>query len=596
MASKRTIIFKKFSRSLKKIKQFSPMFSVTLNKYLAKNLDLIEIRSDQFIFKKSFYQMFVDEVGIDIDNTKTENLYYKNFKRLKRFGLIHKSSSDYPKGKSFVSINPNDMCLLSDDFDKMDIFCSGRKYVIDKMQKGDIRYLYIYLRFFYVDPIQKAVLSKLTWNDVFIIDEIDKVILYTTKKTFLSEESSVYRLITLDENASIQIINISKTNDIKTEKIFDDVLGCEKFVKEFQSEHLEGLKINSIKNLNKTYYIFHSSALETTLNFRTLQTVELTLKEIDTLFPGTVPRLLMEKEEQRIFETFNKRKDIVHDEVEYSLHTDILDLEALVTILRHKKKIIRALIDEAILELETYKQMHDSMHAQLIYNYIIYLLYRLKSHGSDKIKHSTFKNNVWILNNYIFRSIENLEEIKDYEVSQITLRLENLKLDSQKTSIGILRRFFRHHELNSNFKIDVDMVYYPKSMIFDFEIDEILLEIEKRYRQKNNLVKIGKNHKYNILVQQMIILFGYYFGLRRNEIRSRRKKDFILHTNVFYIDINSFGFKKIPGLSLKTSNAKRRVKAIITNTYPKQRLSLSTLPRISSYPKKWQVQYVPCPM
>jgi integrase len=248
------------------------------------------------------------------------------------------------------------------------------------------------------------------------------------------------------------------------------------------------------------------------------------------------------------------------------MYIDIMDLEALVTILRYKKKITSTLIGEAILELEVYKQMHDSMHAQLIYDYIIYLLHRLKSSGSNKIKHKTFKNNVWILNNYIFRCIENLEEIRDYEISKITLRLENLKLNSQKTSIGILRRFFKYHELNSNFKINVDMVYYPKSMIFDFEIDKILLEIEKNYRQKNNLVKVGKNHKYNILAQQMIILFGYYFGLRRNEIRSRRKKDFIFHQNIFYVDINSLGFKKIQGLSMKTSSAKRRVGAIITHT------------------------------
>ena len=565
MASKRIIIFKKFSNSLKKNKKFSPTFSVTLNKYILENLDSIEIRSDQFIFKKSFYQMFLEKVNIDIDNTKTENLYYKNFKRLKRFSLIHKTSSDYPKSKSFISINPNDMCLVGDDFDKMDIFCISRKYVIGKMQEEDMRYLYIYLRFFHIDPMLQAVLSKLTWNEVFAIDKIGRVILYTMKKTFISEESSVYRLIMLDETASAHIINMRRNKDVKTEKIFDDIIEYEKFVKKFQSEHLAGLKINSIKNLNKSYYIFNSSPLETTLNFRTLQTVELTLKEIDTMFPGTVPPHLMGKEEQRIFETFNKRKDMVYEEVDFSLHTDLLDLESLVGVLHHKGKLTKAIIDEAILELETYKQLHDAIHAQLIYDYIIHLLIRLKSQGVGKIKHKTFQNNVWILNNYIFRAIENLEEIRDYEISHITLRLDNLKLNSQKTSIGILRRFFKYHELNSNFKIDVDIVYYPKSMIFDFEIDEILLEIEKRYKQKNTLYKISKIHRYSILVQQMIILFGYYFGLRRNEIRTRRKKDFILHPTVSYVDVNSLGFKKIPGLSLKTSSAKRRVMAVITN-------------------------------
>jgi hypothetical protein len=110
MASKKDIIFNKFSSTLKKIKQFSPTFSITLTKYISKNLDLIEIYSDQFVFNKTFYQMFTEVVDINIDNTKTENLYYKNFKRLKRFGLIHKSSSDYPKGKNLVSINPNDIC------------------------------------------------------------------------------------------------------------------------------------------------------------------------------------------------------------------------------------------------------------------------------------------------------------------------------------------------------------------------------------------------------------------------------------------------------------------------------------------------------
>jgi len=560
MASKKTKVLKKFLSDIKTIKQLSPTFTVTLKKYLQENIDSLEIRSDQFIFNKSFYKLFVECVNIDINNTKTENLFYINFKRLKRFGLIHPASSNYPKGKSIVSINPNNICLIDDNFDKMDMFIKARQYVMNKMKDGDIGYLYLYLKFFHAEPLAEAVLSKLIWSDVIVISDIEKVVLYTVRKTFISEKSSVYKLIVLDEYASKQIISTQLSiKNSQNEKIFYDLHSYEKLVHEFRSKYLNGLTINSIKMLNKSYHIFNSSPLQASFGFHALQTVELTLKEIETLFPGTVPTMLMIQEEKRISDTFSKKKDIENKEIDFSLHTDILDLESLVKILRHKKNITVGLVDEAIEELEKYKEIHKSKHAELIYDYIVYLLLRLKSKGSNKIGHRTLKNNVWILNNYIFRSVENLEDMKDYEISEITQRLDNLKLNSQKTTIGILRRFFEYHELKSNFKIDVNMVYYPKSMIFDFELDNILKEIDN--------LQFSRQKKYNRLLLKVFVLIAYYFGLRKNEIRHMRVKDIIFHPDKIYIDVNSLGFKNF---SLKTSNSRRRVEAVIKNSGHKQ--------------------------
>jgi len=80
MASSKKNILKNYIEGCKGEKQLSSIFVVVLNKYLINNLEMVKIRSDRFWFDQKFYAHFIEVVGVDIDNTKSENNYYKNFK------------------------------------------------------------------------------------------------------------------------------------------------------------------------------------------------------------------------------------------------------------------------------------------------------------------------------------------------------------------------------------------------------------------------------------------------------------------------------------------------------------------------------------
>jgi integrase len=111
-----------------------------------------------------------------------------------------------------------------------------------------------------------------------------------------------------------------------------------------------------------------------------------------------------------------------------------------------------------------------------------------------------------------------------------------------------------------------------KSLVFKEEIDFILdlikeyFEFEAKKRDKKYL----KFYKFLTLQFQAYIIFGFYTGLRLNELRTRTHSDIIeepfyiydsrITKNVFSINVNKKGLKGIQKInSFKSSNATRRV-------------------------------------
>ncbi len=110
-------------------------------------------------------------------------------------------------------------------------------------------------------------------------------------------------------------------------------------------------------------------------------------------------------------------------------------------------------------------------------------------------------------------------------------------------------------------------------MVMYKEID-LILEIGLRnlYKKKHAISRVSAYHEFDILQQKILVLCGFYFGLRRNELRTRLIEDIYYYDDTVYIDVNEKGLKK-EKLTLKTSSAKRRVKSKIKN---KKHLALIT--------------------
>ena len=112
MSEKIEQILTNFKDEAKKHTAFEKNFIVRLIKIIEKNKDSMTIVNNKFKFDTIFFSNFIK----DIDKNKDDNYYYKNFNRLKKFNIIHKSSSYFPKNLSLISINPNQISLLIDNF------------------------------------------------------------------------------------------------------------------------------------------------------------------------------------------------------------------------------------------------------------------------------------------------------------------------------------------------------------------------------------------------------------------------------------------------------------------------------------------------
>ena len=99
MSEKIEQILTNFKDEAKKHKTFEKNFIVRLIKIIEKNKDSMTIVNNKFKFDTIFFSNFIK----DIDKNKDDNYYYKNFNRLKKFNIIHKSSSYFPKNKKEYS-------------------------------------------------------------------------------------------------------------------------------------------------------------------------------------------------------------------------------------------------------------------------------------------------------------------------------------------------------------------------------------------------------------------------------------------------------------------------------------------------------------
>ena len=89
--------------------------------------------------------------------------------------------------------------------------------------------------------------------------------------------------------------------------------------------------------------------------------------------------------------------------------------------------------------------------------------------------------------------------------------------------------------------------------------------IENDFNKNNDIKRLGKIKKFEILQKKATLLLAFYSGLRKNELRTRLLDDVTLFDNKLVIDVNYKGLAKI-NLKLKTRSAKRRVEVFINNT------------------------------
>lgn len=533
--------------------------------FISNNSSSMKVIAKKYKFDIDFYKLFIKEVLNDHPGTSIdESRYYKNFKRLKKFKLIHKSSAySFSKSLSLISINPNHVSLLTYEFEKIDLFVKQRKNIIEKISLNNqyvLYYVYIYLRCFTIRPLSKYELGSILQEHTIILNK-SLVAQYFNINKVLGLDS-MYHLYVYDWNISNAMNKLNFTKGC----LFEDIEKYEKEFLKYKKNFLDNIHMQQLKYINRNYYLFQNSPLYVSIYSGMVQSVSLSLLELNKLFPNTITVDLLNKEEQ-LLKSVLKKNYIERDEdevVEIKVMpedlisgVEISEIDELSEFLSDKRNFFNQKeINKVISGVELYlKVIDNSIHAKLFFEYIIYLLNFV---GAKKLRASTVRGYIYTLNKHILKPIEDLNHVQQHEMAFIQNRLISgkYKPSSIKSITRIINHFLNYHN-KQGVTIDILGSSYPKSMIFDDEYENILDKLEETYKGK----RLSKYVKFEMLQQLILVIFAFNSGMRRNELRTRELSDMHVYENdnTIYIDVNNQGLRK-QKLKLKTNSSKRRIK------------------------------------
>ncbi len=568
-----------FKEALSKHKSLDKDFIEVFLETIDENKDKLKIVANKLKLDTDFYDLFIshnklDEESIIHEIVKKDNKYYKNFLKLKKYKIIHNQSSGfYPKNIMLVSTNPNPRSFLLSDFSLIDKFDVRKKSLVGDLidnNENMLLNIYYYLRYFHLPSFSSIELKNIKIEDIFIIDENKSfVILYKDTsiiRDVVKDSDMYYETVLFDSTITKALTNIKKyTSGI----LFQNVENFEELIKKQLRIDFDG-SVYNIKLAKENYYIFNNSSLEYNLINKNILSVNLSLAEINTMYPNILDERLLIIEKERIKEASKKVSTLKENK---HSRFDISDLIEFMKIMRNSanKNIsledkadsfnLNKSIDDANIELEFLIKSDESN--KIYYAYLMKLLEELKN---KNIVISSFRSYVWIINKHIFRTIENIRDIKYNEIQKIIYNLEDsYKLKSKIKIIDRIKHFFNFCGKNDIVKIPIGGMFYPKSFIFKEEIDHILNRIEQNFIEKNQVDRFGRVNKYKLLQKKALLLIAFYSGLRKDELRTRLFKDVNLFVNKLVIDVNTIG-PNILKTTLKTKNARRRVETFIDDS------------------------------
>lgn len=571
------VAFVEFKNKLKNKSSIDSEFKKVLISTIEKNIENIEVVAKKIKIDTKFYIIFIKHNNLDkINDIKRDNIYYKSFLQLKKHNLIHKSSSGFfPKNLKLVSINPNPKSFLLSDFSILDKFKEFKDTLVSNLEanQNTLQNLYIYLRFLHNPVFSFRQLAKIAFEDIICLNEKKAIlIIYESLLNIdiTSKYDMFYKIFIFDEEISRIIYKIKNDRENialqcniildKKELFFKKVKELEKKSKKVLQENISN-SINAINLARQNYYIFNSCTIEASIINRNISSVYLSLSEISNLFPNKIDEILLKSEKLKL-EIVQNKANRVNSTILNSNSYLLKDFEELSNLLK-AKNATKIMINKTKEELSNFVQKETYLHNKLQLTYILHLIEKLEK---NELRLSSFQGYVYLINKHLFSMVEDLADIKYFEFQNILNRLEaNIYKKSSKIKIRNRIRHFFNFDNKLEFKFPIESFFYPKSLVFDNEIDNILHAIENDFNKNNDIKRLGKIKKFEILQKKATLLLAFYSGLRKNELRTRLLDDVTLFDNKLVIDVNYKGLAKI-NLKLKTRSAKRRVEVFINNT------------------------------
>lgn len=536
----------------------------SLTKLLNNHPDLVTVKGHKIIISAQFYPIWIKTHKLDKETEYVDSSHYKFFRKLRKYGYIHTKSSYFPKKLAVITLNPTMPSLYKGNIRDITSYARAKEslYKVSDSIQSKID-AYIDLRLYQSFMLTSKEIEAINTSDIVFIDESSAYIYIENKGIFDNVKIPPYYLIPIRGLKLISILKQYKQDDIihpfAATNMEDRLL-------EHRQEFFSSMSFQEIKMAAQNQLLIYSSPLATTLAASRKIMSQVTISELYSLFPTTIiPEHLIVREKKRILNALERSKespDEKDDAIDTSFSLD--EFEYFDELLKTKNSSsFMKKKESAKRELVQYKSSENpETHGILITKYIAYLLDSVNGDKKTrKIKISTFRKYYSLVRKHLFENVEDLSSVQAHEINVI---LQNLAINKYKDkSIASVRSriadFFSFHGKQQE-PISINLASYPKSLVFESEIDQILAEIEDNYKKSGQEAQTD----YEILRDKAIILMARYTGLRKSELRSRLLKDVYVYGNKLCIDVNLEGLKKLD-LRLKTSSAKRRVCVEITD-------------------------------
>ncbi|MDB2562862.1 tyrosine-type recombinase/integrase [Sulfurimonas sp.] len=517
--------------------------------------------SGKLFLNPAFYSHHIVKCKLD-GSSKEDNREWKNiFLQMMKHSLIHKKSSHFSIGLTVVPINPNVPSLYSVSFSHIDNYIYNRASLYDGINELSLaeknRVAYRDLRLYQLMPLSSGELLRINTKDITFIDK-NTALLYVEHNLLVRTSIPTYTLIKVTGEELVDVLKENLNNGVEFPFNGNEI---KKDFSVYQKEQYGSLHVSAIKMTTRNLSVLSSSPAQAVIAYDRTAVSRLTISELNVLHPNKVPEHLLVQEVERVLYA-QKRPDCdkESDENEASAFS-IKDLDKLQDLLKMKTTSeFRKKIGAVKNELLKYESDPDSIaQGNLITSYIIWLLERVEK--KKKMAISTFKGYIGLLEKHLFSNVEDLSQLQPSELDKIIdgLYRQQYKGKSIRKIRALIAMFFKHHKQNPNMA-HIDTSSIPKSLIFREELTQVLEYIADSVGQ--GTLRQGKNARFYMLETQALVILAFYTGLRKSELRSRLLEDISIYGNKIYIDVNSDGLKRLD-LKLKTSNAKRRVGAII---------------------------------
>jgi hypothetical protein len=397
----------------KKSKTFLASLRGSLIKLIHKNPDFVTVKGKKIIISVQFYAAWIKDHNLNKDTETVDSEHYKFFRKLRKYGYIHKTSSYFPKKLAVITLNPTLPSLYKGNIKDIASYTRGKESlykVSDSTQsKTDA---YIDLRLYQSFMLTAKEIETINTSNMVFIDENNAYIYIEDKGIFDNVEIPPCHLIPIRGSKLISILK-----QYKQDKVVHPFAGTdlENQILKHRQEFLPNMSMQEIRMASQNYILMKSSPIVTTLVTSRKIMSQTTIAEVNSLYPSAVPQHLINIEEKRIANALDRTKDLndENDFIDSAFNLEEFDYFDELLKTKNNSNFMKKL-EPTKRELLQYEDSKTAeMHGILISKYIAYLLETIN--GDKKIRKiaiTTFKNYYSLVKKHLFNNIEDLSSVQ----------------------------------------------------------------------------------------------------------------------------------------------------------------------------------------